>query len=185
MTKSPKPKKQGLRLHNYLVDELNFSVVNKYIEMYRKDEKVYYMMHSVIEKTLKRHKKKLDYLRKKKVSLENSFKDGSYTIPKSILLDHEDHIKRAKAHGEELDPIIEGDIFKKELSDLNNLINAVESNPLCGMDKEALSLYKAQGKDMKAVLSTLISYCYPKMQTLKLDTEETDNVIFNLNIAPQ
>lgn len=182
---TPRPKKKGLRLHNYLIDELNFNVVNRYIELYRKDEKLYYMMSSLIDNVLKGHKKRLSVVKKQRISLVKSFKDGSYIIPEKALKEHTKKVNEAKKYDEDIPPLSIDKYYKMELVKLDNLLVAVEANPLCGMDKEALSLFKSLGKDMKTVLSTLISYCYPKMQTLKIDTEETDKVIFNIDIKPK
>ena len=124
MAKAP-PTKKGLRLHNYLTDELNFNVIQKFIKLYENDERLCFMLNKIL----------IDNAKKQK--------------------------KAASKNGKR------GQVF----------------NPLEGIDKDHLNFYLNTKKDLTKQLTVLISYMYPKMTALKLDTDEADRVTFNINVV--
>lgn len=111
--KTPTPKATGKRLHNYLIRDLNFNVLHKFIRLYERDEKIYLLFNKLLKESGKK---------------ENG------------------------------------------------------GNPFANFSKNELATYNKLGSDLRKQLATLIAYCYPKMQTLKLDTDESDRVTFNINV---
>jgi mevalonate kinase len=45
-----------------------------------------------------------------------------------------------------------------------------------------LEVYKSSKKEMWDILGKLMSYCYPKLKSLTVDTDNSDKIMFNISI---
>lgn len=68
------------------------------------------------------------------------------------------------------------------------LLLKVEENILKGLpmtarlDEAELELFNATRKDLWTILSSLLSYCYPRLKALEVKSTDTEKVTFNINI---